>query len=114
MGIYYSVSVAFGFPAPPVPEGEYTWDFYEEITPPGFHFVQGGDLMNGEQERAVIGLPHHIKEIFWSGRSDYFGIYKLDNFVEVTDEERAEIVAAARELGIDDQHIGYYVVSSVG
>lgn len=118
MGVYYSVSIAFGFASPPAPDGEYDWEWQEENVPPGFNFTSGGDMMNGTGQGTVYALPHHIKEIFHTGNfgasDDGFGISKMDNLLSVSNADRDRVRAAARELGVSEQLVGYYVISSVG
>lgn len=113
MGVYYTAYVAFGFPAPPVPEDKYDYEWWEETVPAGFTFVDGGNLMDGANRGAVFALPPHLKRVMDSS-SQGFGVFKMENIIEVTEEDRQRVVDAARELGVDDQHVGYYVVSSVG
>lgn len=112
MGVDYSAYVAYGFPAPPVPEDKYDYEWWEETTPPGFSFVAGGDFMSGINTRAIYGLSRHLKRVMDSN-SQGFGVFKTDDFIEVTEAERDMVISAARELGVDEREIGYYVVSSV-
>lgn len=118
MGVYYSTTIAYGFPPPPTPDDVERWEWWEDSCPEGFQYAQGGDLMNGEDEGAIFALPHHIKEIFnsgsWGDTDKNYGVHRVDGFIEVNDEERERVIAAARQLGVDDQHVGFYVLSSVG
>lgn len=114
MGVYYTTSIAWGLRIPQTEEliGTDLTDVYE--LPAGFDYIEGGDLMNGEDIAYVIHPVGGVADIMSTMSStESFGVFSLDEIYNPTTEATDALVVLARQHGLDED-IGWFAVSSVG
>lgn len=108
--------IVYGFTpnAPDWLDEDLWWEWWEVKTPEGFEFEIGGNHITGDGTEIIYHLPEHIVQVLNEWNMHGLGTHQVDKALHVTDEDRERVIQAARELGVDDQHVGYYVVSLVG
>lgn len=114
LGAELFVTVAFGFPAPPVPEGQDGFNWFEENRPDGWHFEAAGNFfIQDDTDIAVYALYRHSAEIF-NGTPEDFGAFAVNDLFEVTAEDWVETINTAERMGVSANKVGYYILTSIG